>query len=55
MRADLKARLHTLRIWRNAASHHDDERWRRDGPRTEAEASQLVAEATRAIEALERG
>ena len=54
MSTDLKDRLHSLRIWANAARHHDDERWRRDGPRTEAEASQLVVSAREAIEALER-
>jgi len=53
MRADLKDRLHSLRIWRNAASHLDDDRWRRDGPRDEAEASQLVSAVKTAIEALE--
>ena len=54
MRTDLKDRLHSLRIWRNAASHLDDDRWRRDGPRCEAEASQLVSAVTTSIEALER-
>jgi interleukin-1 receptor-associated kinase 1 len=53
MRTDLKDRLHSLRIWRNAASHLDDDRWRRDGPRCEAEASQLVSAVKTAIEALE--
>ena len=51
--ADLKDRLHTLRIWANAARHHDDERWRREGPRNEAEASRLLSAVTMAIEALE--
>mmetsp|Transcript_35315 Transcript_35315/g.103481 ORF Transcript_35315/g.103481 Transcript_35315/m.103481 type:complete len:154 (-) Transcript_35315:199-660(-) len=54
MRADLKNRLHTLRIWANAARHYDDERWRRDGPHDEAEASRLVSSVQAAIEALER-
>ena len=53
MRADLKDRLHSLRIWANAARHHDNERWRRDGPRNEAEASRLVSAVMRAIEAME--
>ena len=53
MRADLKGQLHSLRIWANAARHGDDERWRREGPRDEAEASQLVSAVTTAIEALE--
>ena len=54
MRADLKDNLHTLRKWANAARHHDDERWRRDGPRNEAEASKMVSAVQAAIEALER-
>ena len=53
MRADLKGQLHSLRIWANAARHGDDERWRREGPRDEAEASQLVSAVTTAIESLE--
>ena len=53
MRTDLKDRLHSLRIWANAARHLDDDRWRRDGPRGEAEASQLVSAVKMAIEALE--
>ena len=54
MRADLKDNLHALRKWANAARHHDDERWRRDGPRNEAEASKMVSAVQAAIEALER-
>ena len=50
----LKDQLHTLRIWANAARHHDDERWRRDGPANEAEALRLVSAARTALEALER-
>ena len=53
MRTDLKDRVHSLRIWANAARHLDDDRWRRDGPRDEAEASQLVSAVKTAIEALE--
>ena len=52
MDSELKDRLHTLRIWANAARHHDDERWRRDGPADEAEASRLVSAVSVAIEAL---
>ena len=33
------ALLHTLRIWRNASEHHDEERWVREGPRSAAEGS----------------
>ena len=54
MRTSLKDQLHTLRIWANAARHHDDERWRRDGPANEAEALRLVSAARTALEALER-
>jgi hypothetical protein len=53
MDADLKDLLHTLRVWANAARHLDDNRWRRDGPRNEAEASRLVAAARASIGALE--
>ena len=38
------ALLHTLRIWRNASLHHDAQRWARDGPRSDAEASKLIEE-----------
>tara|TARA_B110000046_G_scaffold156591_1_gene167468 strand:- start:252 stop:2024 length:1773 start_codon:yes stop_codon:yes gene_type:complete len=54
MRTSLRDQLHTLRIWANAARHHDDERWRRDGPANEAEASRLISGARTALEALER-
>ena len=54
MRAELKGRLHSLRIWANSARHHDADRWRRDGPCSEAEASHLVSLVVKALEALER-
>ena len=53
MPTELKDRLHVLRKWSNAARHDDAARWRREGPRSEAEASQLVAAVQTAIEALE--
>ena len=53
MPTELKDRLHVLRVWANAARHHDAARWRCEGPRSEAEASQLVAAVQAAIEALE--
>ena len=53
MPTELKDRLHVLRVWANAARHHDAARWRCEGPRSEAEASQLVAAVQTAIEALE--
>jgi len=45
--------MHKLRVWANAARHHDSERWRRDGPRDEAQASRHVAAIESALEALE--
>ena len=54
MATELKGRLHTLRIWANAARHHDADRWRKDGPRNEAEASRLVSAVQTSIDALER-
>ena len=50
----IRDQLHLLRIWANAARHHDDERWRQDGPRSETEALRLVSDGKAAIEALER-
>ena len=54
MRDGLKDRLHSLRVWRNAAGHLDDARWRLDGPRNEEEASQLVSDVMTLIKKLER-
>ena len=54
MRSELRVRLHSLRVWANAARHHDAERWRRDGPRSEEEASNLVAAVKTELEVLER-
>ena len=53
MPTELKDRLHVLRKWSNAARHDDAARWRREGPSSEAEASELVAAVQTAIEALE--
>ena len=53
MPTELKDRLHVLRKWSNAARHDDAARWRREGPSSKAEASQLVAAVQTAIEALE--
>ena len=41
---EIHARLHRLRIWRNASEHRDEQRWARDGPRSDAEASLLIDE-----------
>ena len=54
MSSGLAARLQKLRIWANAVRHHDDERWQRDGPADEVEASQLVTEVQSLIERLKR-
>ena len=52
MPPELTDQLHTLRIWANAARHHDNERWRRHGPADEAEALRLVSAVRSAIEAI---
>ena len=39
---DVQSRLHTLRIWRNASEHGDAQRWRREGPRDEAELEEML-------------
>jgi len=49
--AALHERLHRLRIWRNASEHGDEERWRREGARDEA---QLVEVLGRCAELVER-
>ena len=45
--------LHVLRIWRNASDHHDSDRWRRDGPRSDGEAMALLERIGAAVDALE--
>ena len=40
---DIHARLHRLRIWRNAAEHQDEQRWAREGPSGAAAAAQHMA------------
>ena len=54
MSAGLADDMHTLRIWANAARHQDSERWQRDGPRNEAEASRRVAAIDGQVKELER-
>jgi interleukin-1 receptor-associated kinase 1 len=50
------ARMHKLRIWRNAGEHWLDrksqQRWARDGPRDEDEASAFIAELYVSVTAL---
>ena len=41
--------LHRLRVWRNAATHHDKERWAREGPTGADEAARLIAEINTAL------
>ena len=41
---EVHSRMHTLRVWRNASVHHDEDRWAQDGPRNAEAASRLVAE-----------
>ena len=42
--------LHVLRIWRNASDHHDSDRWRRDGPRSDGEAMALLERIGAAVD-----
>jgi hypothetical protein len=42
--ADVHPKLHTLRVWRNASLHHDEQRWAREGPRSAEAASRFIAE-----------
>ena len=42
----VRSRLQTLRIWRNAVEHGDEERWLREGPRTAEFAAQHLAALT---------
>ena len=44
--------MQTLRIWRNASLHKNEERWRADGPRDAAEASQLITELANVVSKL---
>ena len=50
MTAALHERLHQLRIWRNAAEHQDEERWRREGPAGEGAFMALVREVNSGLE-----
>lgn len=53
MHERLRKDLHTLRIWRNASDHHDSDRWQREGPQGDAEASIILLRITEAIDLLE--
>ena len=39
---DLHERMQRLRMWRNASEHGDAQRWRREGPRDEAELEEML-------------
>ena len=52
---DVRSCMQTLRIWRNASLHHDDQRWAKDGPHSADEASRHIAELDVRIRALEAG
>ena len=49
---DLHGRMHTLRIWRNASEHDDQQRWAREGPRDAEEASKFIGGIEQALAAL---
>ena len=50
---EVRRLLHKLRVWRNAALHHDAERWASDGPRSATEASKLLEALEAALNGLE--
>ena len=54
MSNNLRTQLHGVRIWANAARHQNDERWRKEGPRDEEEASRRLQAVERAIAAMEK-
>ena len=45
--------LHRLRVWRNAATHHEAARWAKEGPASAEEASQLIGVIDGALAGLE--
>ena len=49
----LAALVHTLRIWRNASVHLDEERWARDGPPSAEAATSHIAELDARLRELE--
>ena len=50
--AEVHGWMQTLRKWRNASVHRDDGVWRRDGPCSADEASQLLSSLDAAVERL---
>ena len=55
MPASLHDRLHRLRVWRNAAEHRESQKWRREGPKSDAEFNGLVEHIKVEIQQLENG
>ena len=51
--AVLAESLHRLRVWRNAATHHEAARWAKEGPASAEEASQLISVIDGALAGLE--
>ena len=49
---EIHAKMHRLRIWRNASEHHDEQRWACDGPRSAEEAAQLIEELASSVDDL---
>jgi hypothetical protein len=45
----LHSRMHTLRIWRNASEHDDQQRWAREGPCSAQEAERFIAKIDRTL------
>ena len=45
--------LHRLRVWRNAATHHEAARWAKEGPASAEEASELIGVIDGALAGLE--
>ena len=46
------ARMHKLRVWRNASEHHDQQWWAREGPRDADEAATFIAQLEASVAAL---
>jgi len=53
MPASLHDQLHRLRMWRNAAEHRDAQRWRREGPKSDAEFNEVLERIKTGIQKLE--
>ena len=49
---EVRGQMQTLRVWRNASLHKDEQRWRADGPCGAAEASLLITALANAVTTL---